>query len=201
MRKQIKTGIIAIALIAFTLLGVNNISKTKHKIQFQDIQLKSTQSELIELQLEYDVLNTELDEQLRQQDKDTQKIEELKKEKQELESHRDALEEQLQAKLNRQQQEQQELNRIAQNVSGGTASAASCGDNAYKQYIYQKESGCNPSAVNSIGCRGIGQACPGSKLSCGVDFACQDAYFTQYAVSRYGSWENAYNFWINNHWW
>lgn len=77
-----------------------------------------------------------------------------------------------------------------------------CGDNMYKQYIYQKESGCRTNAVNSIGCRGIGQACPGSKLPCSnSDFACQDAWFSNYAIQRYGSWEAAYNFWLRNHWW
>lgn len=76
-----------------------------------------------------------------------------------------------------------------------------CGDNFYANYIYMHESGCRTTAVNSIGCRGIGQACPGSKLPCGADYACQNAYFTNYALQRYGSWERAYNFWVNNHWW
>lgn len=78
---------------------------------------------------------------------------------------------------------------------------AGCGDNFYAQYIYQHESGCNLSAVNSIGCRGIGQACPGSKLPCAADYACQNAWFSNYAMQRYGSWEAAYYFWLNNHWW
>lgn len=73
--------------------------------------------------------------------------------------------------------------------------------NVYKDFIYMHESGCNPGSVNSIGCRGLGQACPGTKLPCGNDFACQDAYFTQYALGRYGSWEAAYQFWKANNWW
>ena len=71
----------------------------------------------------------------------------------------------------------------------------------YKAFIYQHESGNNPASVNSIGCRGLGQACPGSKLPCGNDYACQDAYFTNYAMTRYGSWEKAYQFWVQNRWW
>lgn len=73
--------------------------------------------------------------------------------------------------------------------------------NEAKAFIYMKESGNNPAAVNGSGCRGLGQACPGSKLPCGNDYACQDAYFTNYAMSRYGSWEGAYQFWIGHHWW
>ena len=76
-----------------------------------------------------------------------------------------------------------------------------CGDNEYAHFIYMKESGCRTTAVNSIGCRGIGQACPGSKLPCGDDYACQNAWFTNYALERYGSWANAHAFWLNNHWW
>jgi hypothetical protein len=76
-----------------------------------------------------------------------------------------------------------------------------CGDNQYAQYIYQHESGCNLNAVNSGGCRGIGQACPGSKLPCGADYACQNDFFTNYAISKYGSWAAAYSFWTSNHWW
>lgn len=76
-----------------------------------------------------------------------------------------------------------------------------CGDNQYAQYIYQKESGCNLNAVNAGGCRGIGQACPGSKLPCGADYACQNAFFTAYANSTYGGWEGAYNAWLAQGWW
>jgi hypothetical protein len=67
--------------------------------------------------------------------------------------------------------------------------------------IYMRESGCNPASVNGGGCRGIGQACPGSKLPCGADFACQHAWFTGYAMSRYGSWEAAWAAWQRQHWW
>lgn len=77
-----------------------------------------------------------------------------------------------------------------------------CGDNPYKQFIYQHESGCRTDAVNSIGCAGLGQACPGSKLPCSLsDWVCQDNYFSNYAIQRYGSWANAYNFWQSHRWW
>lgn len=76
-----------------------------------------------------------------------------------------------------------------------------CGDNTYANYIYMHESSCNVNAVNSIGCRGIGQACPGSKLPCGSDYECQNKWFTNYALTRYGSWKNAYETWLIQHWW
>ena len=76
-----------------------------------------------------------------------------------------------------------------------------CGDNTYANYIYMHESSCNVNAVNSIGCRGIGQACPGNKLPCSSDYNCQNKWFTNYALTRYGSWYQAYIFWRNNRWW
>lgn len=73
-------------------------------------------------------------------------------------------------------------------------------------YIFSHESGWNPSAVNHIGCIGLGQSCPGGSgllNDCPdwqTDVACQTRHFTKYA-SRYGGWTGAYQFWINNKWW
>ena len=74
--------------------------------------------------------------------------------------------------------------------------------NAAKAFIYARESGNNPNATNPNGCYGLGQDCNGVVRSmCGADYACQDAYFTRYAMSRYGSWAGAYAFWQSHHWW
>jgi hypothetical protein len=71
-----------------------------------------------------------------------------------------------------------------------------------KMFIYMKESGNRPEARNAGGCRGLGQACPGSKLPCSdSDYACQDAWFTNYCISRYGTWVNAKAFWLSHSWW
>jgi hypothetical protein len=78
-------------------------------------------------------------------------------------------------------------------------------NNDAKMFIYHKESGNRPTARNASGCLGLGQACPGSKLLAVCpdlnDYACQDAFFTNYALSRYGSWENAKAFWLAHKWW
>ncbi len=91
------------------------------------------------------------------------------------------------------------------NVPQAPTVAVSGDDNAYKLFIYNKESGNNPARYNSSGCLGLGQACPASKLLkvCPDinDYACQDAWFTNYAISRYGSWAGAYQFWLGHHWW
>lgn len=84
------------------------------------------------------------------------------------------------------------------------APALTGSDAEYKLFIYNHESGNNPTRSNGSGCLGLGQACPGSKLLrvCPtLDYACEDAFFTNYAISRYGSWAGAYSFWTTHHWW
>jgi len=81
-------------------------------------------------------------------------------------------------------------------------SVTGCGSDPQMAVIYQMESGCRTGAYNELGCRGLGQACPGSKLPCSdSDWNCQDAWFRNYAVERYGSIYNAYIFRINHNWW
>lgn len=74
--------------------------------------------------------------------------------------------------------------------------------NDAKAFIYSHESGNNPYATSPNGCYGLGQDCNGRvRALCGADYACQDQYFTNYAMGRYGSWEGAVAFWQANHWW
>lgn len=79
---------------------------------------------------------------------------------------------------------------------------ATCGDNEFANYIYMHESGCSTTALNSLGCYGIGQDCNNVlQTLCGADYDCQNAFFTTYAIARYGGWEQAYDFWLANSWW
>ncbi len=77
----------------------------------------------------------------------------------------------------------------------------------YADYIITHESGWNYKATNSLsGAYGLCQALPGSKMAeAGSDWETspqtQVNWCDSYAVSRYGSWEAAYNFWVENHWW
>ena len=193
----LKTGLSAITITAFVALAVYYVSNNNKQIQLRNIEVKSKESQLIQLNSKYDTILKEKVQTEQQKQEQQKKIDEL-------ENERKRLEGELQAKLQRQQAEKQKLATAAQNVSGVAKvnAAANCNTgNPYKDYIYYKESGCRTTAVNSLGCRGIAQACPGTKLPCGDDFACQDAWFSNYAITRYGSWENAYNFWVRNNWW
>ena len=133
---------------------------------------------------------------------EAEKQEQLKK-IEELEEEKKKLQEQLTLKLERQKQAElakAKLSKEAKQVAGvGSAKAqGSCNTgNQYKDYIYFRESGCRTDAVNPIGCKGIGQACPASKIAhCGNDFACQDEWFSNYAQTRYNGWEQAYNLFV-----
>lgn len=78
-------------------------------------------------------------------------------------------------------------------------------DDYYMEQIFAHESSNNPYARNSIGCLGLGQACPGEKLLSVCpdlgDVTCQYQFFYNYAVSRYGSPANAWAVWQQQHWW
>lgn len=75
---------------------------------------------------------------------------------------------------------------------------------AYK--LIMKESGCRVNATNkSSGAYGIPQALPAYKMaSAGADWrtnpVTQLRWMNQYCISRYGSWANAWNFWLTHHW-
>lgn len=88
-------------------------------------------------------------------------------------------------------------------ISGGYVQpvyTSSCSD--AKSCIYDRESGNNPASTNAGGCFGIGQDCNNVlRNQCGVDYACQDVFFTRYAFNRYGSWENAWVVWQSQGWW
>lgn len=84
------------------------------------------------------------------------------------------------------------------------AAGISAGDYAYVNYIVSRESNWNPNSQNAGGCLGLGQACPGSKLTAvcpNLDAVCQLKFFGGYANGRYGGWGGAYNFWLNHHYW
>lgn len=201
--------ILAVLLLVGAIgLASSDITNRNEKLEFNDVQLKSRQTEIKKLEADYDILNTKYD----QAKGNEQKLKELEKERNDLKQREEELNRQLQAKA----QEKARIAQAAQNVTNTvtqtkTAQAASlpttggavagCGDNFYANYIYMHESECRTTAMNPGGCYGIGQSCPASKIAhCGSDYACQNAWFTNYA-NKYGGWEGAYNFWVAHRWW
>jgi len=166
MRTKIITVALALVLVGFITLAVTNIRQTNQKIQWQNIELKSRETRLIELNQKYD-------EVIQLQTKtEKEKLEKLEK-IQELESERERLEAELQAKRHRQAEEQEKLARAAQNASGTRTASAAGGSGSCEAEIAKygwnqstalavarAESGLRPGALNnnpatrdySVGC-------------------------------------------------
>lgn len=74
-------------------------------------------------------------------------------------------------------------------------------DFGYVEYLIQRESGWNPSAVNrSSGACGLVQALPCAKLGPNWDDPITALAWGNKYVGRYGGWAGAYDFWVKNHW-
>jgi len=204
MRKHIITVLLSIGLFGFIALAVTNIQRTNTKLKFEQIEVKSNEAKLIELNIKYDQL-------LKQKtNTDSEKQDQLNK-IQELENERKRLEGELQAKRNKESSDRQKLAVAAQKASGiAVASASSgCADWMAQAGIPQtqatnklilKESGCNPRAVNpTSGACGIPQAWPCSKLPNGVntDPVTQLRWMDNYVKVRYGTWDNALATWYS----
>lgn len=149
--------VLAIALLAFIYLSVNQIRNDREVKQIQRIEIKSNEAKLIELENKYNEVldlksNTEAEKQEKQK-----RIEEL-------ENERQRLERELQAKLHRQAEEKKRLATASVRASGGNvASAQSAGSGnceSYRHLVAQYdwnvdtmmramrlESSCNPNAV------------------------------------------------------
>jgi hypothetical protein len=209
MKPKITYVVVALNLLLFIGLGVNNVNNSKHKLQINTIKLKSTEAQLIELNAQYDELLKSQTHNQAEKEQQLKKIQELENEKKRLESE-------LQAKRQQYLAQSQKLNTAAQNASG-TQKVQAAGSKLewlkasgipesewqYVDYIISKESGWNPLARNaSSGAGGLPQALPYSKTGCAWgDAVCQLKWANSYAISRYGSWARAYNFWVSNRYW
>lgn len=196
MKTRIWATILVAVLLTVSLIGLRHIDRLNDGIKLKQIELQDNSLRLELLDKKYDQLHKDLE----QTGADKAKVEEQLKQ---LQIERDKLQKDLQAKI---KAKEADIAAKAQKaavaaVSTSKAYASSC-DSA-KACIYQKESGNNPGAINkSSGACGIGQAWPCSKMKCSLsDYACQDAYFTNYAITRYGSWENAWAWWTAHKWW
>lgn len=83
-------------------------------------------------------------------------------------------------------------------------------DQGYVDYIVTDESEWNPGAVSPKRCIGLGQNCPDENANYWLDDACpnwredpvcQLRRFGEYAIGRYGSWHEAYEFKRRKGWW
>lgn len=208
MKRKLQIVLAVLLLVTFAGLAIHGISNNRQEIHRQNIELESKEFKLHKIESEFKTLNEQYKQELEKKDSDQQKLKEYEERIRQMEADYKALEI---SKAN-QKAEQQRLANAAPRLSATAYAATGCNTgNAAKDFIYMKESGCNPGAINPGGCRGLGQACPGSKLPCSdSDYACQDAWFTNYMSQRYGTWEAAKAHWLARvpingrdvgHWW
>ena len=196
MRTRILTTTVIVILLVIGMTGVRHIDHLEDGIKLKQIEIQDNSAKLKLLDKKYIELNKQLD----KSGTDKQKLEEQLKQ---LQNEREELQKALQAKK---EQKANDLAVKTQKAVTGTAVASAatpseCVD--AKSCIYMKESGNRTDAINaSSGACGLGQALPCGKMGCSLsDYACQDAFFTSYAINRYGSWENAWSFWQLHNWW
>lgn len=208
-------GILLVGLLAY--VGYTDAVSTKTKKQ-------NLHREVHHLNTTNEKLDEKLEETIEVKEEKEQKAQQLEQENQNLETEKQRLERELQSKIEAKAKlaaaSQQVINTATVTASAapvatetpapvsGSGFMTNCGDNEYAAYIYGMESGglvpghCDTGAVNYLGCTGIGQSCPASKIAhCGVDYACQNAWFSNYAIERYGSWAAAYAYHKANGWW
>lgn len=215
MRKNIYLALLAIVLVIFIGVGATSVRSNNQKLQLHEIELKSKETKLIELNQKYDEviqLKTETDQQ---------KEEQLKK-IQELETERQRLERELQAKLDRNKAEQEKLATAAKKATGtATASAATPqGCDAVRSIMSSKgfsgaeleaavklsqlESGCrsNNNNPSSNACNFF-QEWPCGKWGGNHNTEAHINGAIGYMQASYGSWQNALYKWHSRspHWW
>ena len=197
-------GIIGKIILSLLVIGFAGLAI--HNIRTLTVKLDDSSSNIERLESEKEQSGKDI-ENLKKENED------LNTKKKELEQKNKELEDKLQAKLEAQKKAQQQATLASQQTTtvSGTCSdwmrQAGITDTANASYIFQRESGCNPTATNkSSGAYGVCQALPGSKMaSAGADWktnpVTQMKWCDSYAKSRYGSWAQAVAFWKNNKWW
>lgn len=188
--------VVGIALIGYVGFGITHLVSRDVKMRHSDVQLEVKSTELKQLQLDYQNLNSKLNNELQNGQTDDTTIKQLQQQKDELDRRNKELEQQVSARAAEKKRIADAASQVVNTLTGtATASADSGGA---KLWVYMHESGNNPNSQASNGACGLGQALPCSKMACSLgDYSCQDAWFTNYMVNRYGTWENAKATWIS----
>lgn len=201
-----------LVIVGFSYLAIKNISQLDKSLKDTKMKLDLKNSETKKLQSKWDKVNQELENLKKDHSSSKDKIKELEQQKQNLENQLQAKAEQ-KAKLAQTAEASKKASAAAPQpvkVSGTCEqwmTQAGITDIANASFIFHKESGCNPNAVNaSSKAHGVCQALPGNKMAtAGSDWysnpVTQMRWCQSYAIGRYGSWANAVAFWKANRWW
>lgn len=220
VKRIITVALASTVLLGFVGFGVYDAVKTKDKLEFQEVQLKSRTTEIKDLNVKYERLNLELDKAAKEKDTSKEQLEKLNQEKQQLEQQKKDLEAQLQAKLD--QKNKIALAAAKVNSTGAAtayaSSGGSCSDYMIQagithpiahELVNRENRSCDPCIYNDgspTGARdcnysggrayGIPQSLPGNKMASeGADWrtnpVTQLRWMQKYVYGRYTTWEGA----------
>ena len=191
--------IAVLAVIVGAFLFFNKLNKTSNTIKLQNIELKSTQYRLKELNTQYDKVL---------QDKTAGEAEKAAQEQRvkELEQQKTELERQLQSKLSEKQrvasiQTAQRVYAAASHSEWLAAAGIAQDQWVAAEVLVSRESSWNPNAYNSIGACSLVQALPCSKIPGDWrDPVNALRWGHQYVLGRYGGWPAALNHSYSHGW-
>lgn len=128
---SIKQLLLALTLLGFMGLGISSITTNNNKLKFKDIQIQSKQSDLLQTELKFQQLNTNLQKELEAKTLDQEKIKQLEEEKKQLQEKEQKLQAELQAKAKTKADEQARIASAASKAVGVQKAYAASG-NFYK---------------------------------------------------------------------
>lgn len=192
-------------IIAGAFYFASKVNKTSNTIKLNQLELKSTQYKLQELNTQYDTVLKENAASEAEKAAQAQKV-------QELEAEKARLEKELQTKRNTAATTASIKATPVYAASSDHAalmSQAGISDQYYANLIINKESTWQVSVTNAGGCIGLIQACPAGLKPLMVsacpnwanDPVCQLRIAEGYMKNRYSSWSAAWQFHILNNWW
>lgn len=134
--------------------------------------------------------------------KQTTTSQQLEAEKAKLKAELEKAQKDLQAKRNRAVAYAEPVRQVFGGTCAEWVAQAGITDGSSAMQLIQKESGCNPNAINrSSGACGVAQELPCGKSGCRLgDGACQVRWMHSYILGRYGSWANALAFHRSHSW-
>ena len=221
MGNKLKIFLFTIVAMTFVGFGANYIIQERDTLKLKKIEVKSLSTELKELNLKYDNLNSRLEDANKDKTLNQKQIDELSEEKKRLEDEKVRLQAELQAKAEAKTKLAQASATVVNSATGtATASAASGSKEAwmaaagipqsdwvYVDCVINGCSGVSPEGgwhgterwnTTGSGAYGLCQALPGSKMaSAGADWktnpVTQLKWCHEYAQA-YGGWAAAWNF-------
>ena len=201
-----KKILIAVGVTTIVIGSAVVVADTNTEVQLQQLDARTKQNEVNTL----NELNETYEVELEKAEGDKKRLLELREQQRKLEEENQRLQSELQAKRDREAQDRRNVVYAAEAprqvaTTGNCASwiaAAGISDVGNAQELINRESGCNPNAVNpSSGACNVAQELPCGKSGCSVgDGACSVKWMNSYVLGRYGSWANAVDFHNANNW-